>query len=122
MNDLERFTASYIEALYFVDTGDDDQPAKDAELAPETLLDIQAECRSFWRRFGHYVNTLICIEAFADSVVQAGYDFYFTRNGHGVGFWEDEWPGAYRELLTNGANGYGTMDIYLGDDGLIYGA
>ena len=119
---LKEFTSAYIEALYFTDIDNPDQSdiEGDSELAPDTLLDIQADCRSFWRRFGCYITTETCSDAFRDSVTQAGHDFHMTRNGHGVGFWEDEWPGAYREMLTNGANGYGPFEVYQGDDGLIY--
>lgn len=121
MTDLERFTAAYIEALYFIDTGDVEQPPTDAELAEDTRLDIEADCRSWWRRFGCYVTTEQCQAAFSNqAVVQAGHDFHMTRNGHGVGFWESHWPEQYRELLTQGAQKYGTLEIYLGDDGLIY--
>ena len=117
--DLENFTSAYIEALYFTDTGDVEQPDSDAELSNETRLDIEADCRSFWRRFGCYVTTEVCVASFDDSVSQAGHDFHMTRNGHGVGFWEDEWPSAYRDMLTKGAMGYGSFDIGLDDDGQI---
>ena len=115
MTELETFTAAYIKAMYFSDTGDEGQPPTDAELSEEAQLDIEADCRSFWRRFGCYVTTEICTNAFDDSVSQAGHDFFFTRNRHGVGFWEDEWPETYRDMLTNAARGYGELNIYLGD-------
>ena len=120
MTNLETFTQAYIEAMYFSDTGGGDQPSAGCELSEETQLDIEAECRSFWRRFGCFITTDICNDAFADSVSQAGHDFHFTRNGHGVGFWEDEWPKTYRDMLDRGAKSYGTFEIYQGDDGLIY--
>ena len=121
MNNLKTFTDAYIEAMYFcdIDNPDSEFPCS-AELAPDTLLNIQAECRSFWRRYGCYITTDTCADAFTNSVAQAGHDFHFTRNGHGVGFWETEWPACYRELLTNGADNYGSFELYLGDDGLIY--
>lgn len=120
MNDLDRFTAAYIEAVFFTDTGDDGQPSREADLSGDALADIEADCRSFWRRFGCYVTTDICNEAFGDPITQAGHDFHFTRNGHGVGFWEDEWPECYRDMLTKAAENYGPLDIYEADDGLIY--
>ena len=121
MTDLERFTKAYIEAMYFSDTGDMDQgqPPADVEISSVTQLDIAADCHSFWRRFGCYITTEVCTKAFSDSIAQAGHDFHFTRNGHGVGFWESEWPEVYRDLLTKGADCYGPFEICLGDDGLI---
>ena len=120
MTDLESFTTAYIEAMYFADTGGDTDIPADAQLSEESRLDIEADCRSFWRRFGPYILTEICQGAFQDAVSQAGQDFYFTRNGHGVGFWEDEWPEAYRDMLTNGAKAYGELIPYIGDDDLVY--
>ncbi len=114
MTDLETFTAACIEALYFTDTGEGDQPAKDAELAPDTLANLQADCRSFWRRFGCY------IEPAQQTPKQAGYDFWLTRNGHGAGFWDGDWPERYADMLTIASECYGPFETYLGDDGLIY--
>ena len=53
-----------------------------------------------------------------------GHDFWLTRNGHGAGFW-DRWAGgtrgdAFGQVLTEMARPYGSSDLYVGDDGLIY--
>lgn len=114
MTALEEFTAACIEALYCTDTGDDEQPPSDADLSEETRLDLEADCRSFWHRFGCYVV------AAGMSEEQAGHDFWLTRNGHGTGFWDRGLPDPYGELLTNAAKDYGEFYVYLGDDGLIH--
>ncbi len=114
MTDLEEFTAATIEALYFTDTGEGYQPDSDADLSPETLANLEAECRSFWRRFGGYV------EAAEMTPKQAGHDFWLTRNGHGAGFWDGDWPEPYAARLTRGAQCYGEFPTYLGDDGMIH--
>ena len=53
---------------------------------------------------------------------QAGADFYLTRVGHGVGFW-DRGIGEAGERLTARV-GHGTafpsFDPYIGDDGAVY--
>lgn len=123
MTDLEIFTAACIEALYFTDTGEGDQPPDDAELSGETLKDLEADCRSWWRRFGCYVTTDLCADvgaAHGGPVSQAGHDFWLTRNGHGAGFWDGDWPEPYAAMFTNGAKSYGEFQTYLGDDGRIY--
>ena len=114
MSELERFTAATIEALYFTDTGEGDQPSPEAELSEDTRLDIEADCRSFWRRYGCYV------EVAGGTPEQAGHDFWLTRNGHGAGFWDGDWPEPYAEMMTKGSEAYGEFDTYSGDDGLIY--
>ena len=116
MNNLEQFTQAYIEAMYFTDS----DTFSGLDLSDDARLDIEADCRSFYRRYGCYIETDICQQAFDDSVSQAGHDFWMSRNGHGVGFWEDEWPECYRVMLDKGARSYGEMDAYVGDDNLIY--
>lgn len=51
---------------------------------------------------------------------QVGHDFWLTRNGHGAGFW-DRGLGARGDRLTKACKPYGTVDLYLGDDGKIHG-
>lgn len=48
-----------------------------------------------------------------------GHDFYMTRNGHGVGFW-DRGLGEMGEWLTRMANPFGEASVYVGDDGNLY--
>jgi hypothetical protein len=60
------------------------------------------------------------IEAAEMDSEQVGHDFWLTRNGHGAGFW-DRGLGAVGERLTAAAKVYGAFDLYVGDDGTIYG-
>jgi hypothetical protein len=62
---------------------------------------------------------------------KAGHDFWLTRNGHGAGFWDGDWPGASgssrsssgpAKRLTEAAHAYGSFDLYLGDDEKIHGS
>jgi len=43
-----------------------------------------------------------------------------TRNGHGAGFWDGDWPDD-GDRLTKASEAYGTFDLYVGDDGEIHG-
>lgn len=51
---------------------------------------------------------------------RAGHDFWLTRNGHGAGFW-DRGLGDLGQRLSDAAKVYSSVDLYPGDDGLIYG-
>ena len=51
--------------------------------------------------------------------ISAGHDFWLTRNGHGAGFW-DRGLGKIGETLSDAARVYGSVDLYVGDDGKIY--
>lgn len=51
---------------------------------------------------------------------QAGYDFWFTRNGHGVGFWEEDYGTPEQcAKLTELSKKFREVDLYYGDDGKI---
>lgn len=121
MTDLEKFTNACIEAMYFTDTGMDCDIPDDAELSEETRLDLEADCRSFWHRYGCIIEVAGCASKIskAEQAGQAGHDFWLTRNGHGAGFWDGHWDTRYSELLSRGAELYGEFEIYLWD-GLIY--
>ncbi|MNR87614.1 hypothetical protein D3C72_185120 [compost metagenome] len=51
----------------------------------------------------------------------AGHDFWLTRCGHGVGFW-DRGLGELGQRLTEASNAFGNIDLYLGDDEQVYAA
>ena len=111
------FLRGYIECIYFTDTGDLDQPEADAELSDDARALCVADCLEFQRR-----EALPLAHAYAHhdyEAVQAGRDFWFTRNGHGVGFW-DRGLGAVGDTLSTAARSWGSLSAYAGDDGLIY--
>lgn len=57
------------------------------------------------------------LEGLSDS--QIGHDFWLTRNGHGAGFW-DRGLGQRGDRLTKATKPYGEVNLYVGDDGLVY--
>lgn len=128
---LDSFTQGYVEAMFFTDTGTGDdgdlQNASFAELAPSTLDSIIADCEAFQRITRRLLD--VAYERGYEEE-QAGRDFWFTRNGHGVGFWD-------RRVLEAGSLGdrlskycgwdsrkrkhpFHELDVCRGDDGLIY--
>lgn len=121
---LDTFTRAYIEAALWSSTdnsrpdgGDPLDKNYDIEdIAQETLAVIVRDCEDFQRK-----NPIIfTADGYPFSVAYAGHDFWLTRNGHGAGFW-DRGIGAVGEQLTQAAKAYGEFDLYIGDDGLIYG-
>jgi len=115
MSNLEEFTQSAMETLTWSDS-DDEISAGEYEIDAETELDFEADCRSWWRRFGCFVEA--CKE---HTPGQAGHDFVLTRNGHGAGFWDGDWRDTpYANMFENGSKAYGEFNLYLGDDGKIY--
>lgn len=49
----------------------------------------------------------------------AGHDYWLTRNGHGVGYW-DRSLGKLGKRLTEACDSYGSQDLEIGDDGKLY--
>lgn len=49
-----------------------------------------------------------------------GHDFWLTRNHHGAGFWDGDYPKELGDTLTNIAQSFPSLDVYVGDDGMIY--
>ena len=81
------------------------------DIAPDTLAAMAEDCRAFQEGHG---------EDIAADLGRAGHDFWLTRNGHGAGFWDGDWPEEVGERLTEASKAYGEFDLYVGDDGLIY--
>ena len=52
---------------------------------------------------------------------RAGHDFWLTRNGHGAGFRDGDWPEPFAAKLTEAAKRAGERDLYV-SRGWIYQA
>ena len=83
------------------------------DVAPATLKQMEDEVADFVES-----NEALLTES-GQSDEQIGHDFWLTRNGHGAGFW-DRGLGAIGDALTKASKSYGSSDLYIGDDGLIY--
>jgi hypothetical protein len=84
-----------------------------SDFAPETMQAMRDDVNSFVNK-----NMNSIIES-GQSDAQTGHDFWLTRNGHGVGFW-DRGLGEVWETLSTASEHYGNFDLYVGDDGRIY--
>lgn len=106
---------------------DYEPPAEDnygtSDIAAETLARMAEDCRAFQRD-----NQDLLAQAFDlyshnpewSHDEQAGHDFWLTRNGHGAGFW-DRGLGDIGRKLADKAHECGSFDLYIGDDGKVYG-
>lgn len=81
------------------------------DIAPAALASAREDCEAFWR--DHWQDM-------ESDPGRAGHDFWLTRNRHGAGFWDGDWPEPAATRLTDAAHVYGWVDLYVGDDGLIY--
>ena len=113
---FEAFVADYIECALWVSAGDDDEPLNcdhdQSDLSPEALKRIYVDCRDFYA-----VNFVIFAPQGENS---AGHDFWLTRNGHGAGFWDGDWPEPAASILDDASKTAGGCSLYKGDDGKLY--
>lgn len=118
--ELDAFTQGYIQALFFTNCSDpDDGDLADAtfdELAPEALALIITDCTTFQTDNAADLALAYEVNGYDDEL--AGMDYWYTRNGHGVGFW-DRGLGEVGERLSKACQ-YHTLDPYRGDDGRVY--
>lgn len=111
---MDTFTTAYLAAMEWTDCHSDNEELLNADgWSDELLAGVEADCAAFQ-------------EANADDLAdldmsQAGVDFWLTRNRHGAGFW-DRGLGEVGRRLTDAAHVYGSVDLYAGDDNLIYGS
>lgn len=115
---FDRTMRGYFDAALWASTDDDGTPldaefstsdfpqsAKDRAEEDVNLFIVQCEERN--------------IDVNAHDPEQFGHDFWLTRNRHGTGFWDRD-LGSEGKILTDIAHSFGEVDIYVGDDGLLY--
>jgi hypothetical protein len=114
---LKNFVNGYIEAALWSSTSPEGSPLDDkysaGDFAQEAIDKAVEESADFIRANR---ADLLATSAPDD---QHGHDFWLTRNHHGAGFW-DRGYGPLGDRLTKAAHGYGTSDVYVGDDGKLY--
>jgi hypothetical protein len=129
---LDAFTIAYIEAIFFTaceeNVGHPDTVAVQ-QLADSTLARIVFDCAQFQRRAktGGYMGGPLILDDLrvapspdCSAETHAGHDFWFTRNGHGTGFWDGDWEELAGEELTKIAKQFSNLDLYRGDNGSLY--
>jgi hypothetical protein len=142
--DVEEILSSYIEAGLWA-THDESTPNggepldanySAADIAPETLEQMRADIIEFLDRVGvDDIESYLTGRRFTQGIgnrhiesgeefvpqtaQQMGHDFFLTREGHGVGFW-DRGLGDLGEDLSEICREMGECNLYVGDDGKIY--
>lgn len=113
---MDQFTQSYIEHALWSSADDDDEPLdqSDAELSPEAIKAMVDDCADFQSANAADLATFEELTGY-----NGGGDFWLTRCGHGAGYW-DRGAGEVGDRLTKAAKAFGTVDLYIGDDNLIY--
>jgi hypothetical protein len=116
----DKFTQAYIEcALWSSSEGEQGEirlDEHDGDISPETLAQMEQDCTDFQ---DDQAFVLAQWYALGETEERAGRDFWFTRCGHGVGFWDRYYAGAgvsLGEKLSQAAKTYGNVNLYIGDE------
>jgi hypothetical protein len=126
MEKLDSFTKAYIQAALWSSTDDAGLPLDSiygpSDLAPETQAAIVKDCARFLVENEATIYSATCSRGSGlfPQIERAGHDFWLTRNGHGAGFWDGDWSEPEAAQLTAASKKFGEVDLYVGDDGLIY--
>jgi hypothetical protein len=123
---IQQFIKGYTSCMLWSSVGSHPETEEDLEnledypLAEETKEKIEKDCRKWIK------TNLLSLKAYAltyESEYQvwecAGHDYWLTRAGHGVGYW-DRGLGKLGDRLTKACKKSGYVYAYLGDDLLIY--
>ncbi len=118
-DDSHEFFDAYVTAALWSSNDDNGEPldAKYSvdDIAPETLAQMQADCAAFQ-------ETERASLAELGDATQNGHDFWFERSGSGAGFLDRDYKDKKAVFAAiEACEVYGSFDLYVGDDGKIYG-
>lgn len=105
--DVQEIESAFIDALLFT------LPDTKGNLSPELATRIFNDCN-------HFLSEASAVGEGDHCTGRLGHDFLMTRNGHGCGFWDGDWDEPSATLLTEIAEKFGPLEVYVGDDGLLY--
>ena len=112
--EFEIFYRAYLEAALWSSIDDDDEPLDSNygidDLSTETIGKTKIDCQAF---FNHNY------ELIKSNLDRAGHDFWLTRNHHGSGFWDGDWPEDVGDELTEASHSYGECSLYV-SNGKVY--
>jgi hypothetical protein len=124
---------SYVQTALWSSTDDNSEPLDSGrdmdDLAPITKLEMNRELGRFFKLLelietadddGDLRTLSDILSEFTDDE-HIAHDFWLTRNHHGAGFWDGDY-GKYGDQLTAIAQTFSEVNLYIGDDNLIYQA
>jgi hypothetical protein len=117
-DDLSKFAKAYIEAMFFTncDTGDENENKANEpgteRLTRGAIAAIALDCGDFLDDNAATIAECVAAGKTLDSIA---HDFWFTRQGHGCGFWEGKargYPGDTWQKLDAYSKAQGEVYPY----------
>jgi hypothetical protein len=114
--ELDPFTRMYLETALWAETDQTNEQGGEPldknfsieDFSPEALESAKADCKKF--------QADNATDLAGQDLEAAGHDFWLTRNHHGAGFWDGDYPKEIGERLTEASHQYPEKNIYVGDD------
>lgn len=115
---LDGFTRAYLACVLFTDNDDSEDPLDRnysiEDFSEDSVKQAIADCAAF---------QILMERELTDGPTddkQAGYDFWFTRNRHGVGYCDRRYAKDAEAALVEMAHRFGEVWSTVGDDGEIH--
>ena len=110
---MDTFTQAYMEAILFSESDNSNDQGGDplelnydiTDFSAEALRKIKKDCDAFQQ------ESQLRLYDGSEVAVKAGHDFWFTRVGHGAGFWDGDWPEPESTRLTELSKKFGNVDV-----------
>jgi len=103
---FKKFFDSYVETALWLACDEEGNSADfchPRDISPEAFEEMRKDCEGFYH--GNF-------ELIKGDIRRAGRDFFLTRNRHGAGFWDGDWPEETGKKLTEMAHPYGSQSLW----------
>jgi len=110
--DLKTVTDHYLMAALWSELEGNDDALID--IPDETRKEAEEDCQKFVE------GNMTDIEECGMDMEHIGHNFWLTRNGHGLGFWDRGLEEELEKRLTKACEGFGQTWLYMGDDKKLY--
>ncbi len=126
--DIDDMVQGYLNTALATSTDDYGEPLHTVEhpetgallrLSDDVIPRMRSDCLRFYIQNRDAIESSLSENAYL-GMRHVGGDFWLTRNGHGAGFWDGDWPEERSKRLTAACKKFGEVDLYIGDDNLIY--
>jgi len=113
---MDNFVRQYfITALWSSTDGNEDHLDENydlEDLADGTIAAGIEDCNKFRKDNAELIKD--------DDETDIAHDFWLTRNGHGVGFWDRNHSQEKSDALCKSCDEFGECWLFVGDDGKVY--
>jgi hypothetical protein len=117
LKELDEFTTQYLATALWAETDNTTESGGEpldsnyaiVDFAPQAIERAIKDCAKFQQDNVHILEQVYAIGIEPSS---CGHDFWLTRNHHGAGFWDNDYPKEHGKALTEAAHAFGELNPY----------